>query len=80
MENPRRIDEKIDEKSTKIRWKIDVKKNLFFQSVFASIFLDFRPQNPSIFACILEFIIKQVPKMQNLKIMHFLEVKLKSLF
>jgi len=48
-----------------------VKKGLFFSNVFASIFLDFRRQNPPILVCILEPLAKQVPKMQNLENMHF---------
>ena len=58
-------------KSTKNQWKIDVEKNMFLQCVFASIFFDFRFQKPSILVCILELLATQVPKMQNLRNMHF---------
>ena len=62
---------KINEKSMKNRCE----KKLVFFHVFAIIFLDFRPQNPPILACILKPLAKQVPKMQNLKNMRFTWVK-----
>ena len=60
---PRQDPPKSRPKSTKNQWKIDVGKSLFLQCVFASIFFDFRFQNPSILVCILEPLAKQVPNM-----------------
>merc|ERR1712093_283863 len=38
-----------------------------FQSDFSHIFLDFRPQNPCFFGCILHAFFEHVPKVPDLK-------------